>query len=86
MEGTRINKKVEVRLEQDAGGYYTGYIMKDEVLIDKDNDKKSTILLNKVLDDGWNKVTGKCVTKAGCKYAVKNWLKEHTIIELEMEL
>ena len=83
METTRINKDLSVRIVPVEGGYYEGYIL---IELQEEKEGSNSILLNTHLEPGWRKLTNQCYTKQGCKSAIKNWIKDHTIVELKLKI
>ena len=62
---------------------YSGYIYNTQYEL-KENDEY--ILIDRELCNGWNRVAKSCCTKLGCKKAVINWVKNHTIKEYNVTL
>lgn len=72
--------KLIVRIQQDSEGYYFAQVYRPEIL----DDKELLYHLNCDLAIGWNTVAKGCLTKWGCKHAVKTWKEKHFIEILEM--
>lgn len=77
MMETRIGKDIKIRIQIEKG-YYSGYIYNNGYEL-KETDEY--IMLNIELGPGWNKVVDDAITRIGCKRAILNWLKRHTINE-----
>ena len=72
--------KLLVRIQQDKYGCYFAQVYRPEIL----DDKELLYYMNCNLEIGWNTVAKECLTKWGCKHAVKVWKKKHFIEIIEM--
>lgn len=71
--------KITVRIQQDNCGYYYAQVYRPEI-----DDKELSQYINCNLNNGWNTIVNGCITKFGCKNAVKAWKKKHFIEILEI--
>jgi len=72
--------KIQAKILRDNVGYYKGYVYKPEFI----DDKSLLNYLNVKLEPGWNEITTGCITKAGCKYELRKWKKDHFVYTLEI--
>lgn len=72
--------KLIVRIQQDSSGFYYAQVYRPEIL----DSKELLYYMNCNLEIGWNTVAKECLTKWGCKHAVKVWKKKHFIEIIEM--
>ena len=78
MRGNDI--KLKCRIIRDFRGFYIGEVL----LEDSDECYDALRHLSCGLEMGWNRVTERCITRLGCKLAIKIWKKNHYIEYFDM--